>query len=539
MRFVGIRHRVKFAADGNPRPTQIVIAEGKKKPRAYDLRTEDDERDFLLGRFPIKFRDVTEEDKKEDFFERHLKMKKITREEALKIPASLHVFANGQDYIIKKVPEAYTGYQKDDIVLMLLGGSGDNFAYALSRRGEDIGAKVYRMPPAVFKSFVGPNRRDEDKDKDAFSLIELGQEDLSLFQLVEPRDRVLITVREEHKSMIEAMKARLACGQRLRQQVIGKVFCNEEGFYPEGSIEQMFDELKANDIVFNALYKEEMLREKRMIKALKKSDIYLEVFVPIKGCGPRIAARLLSSYIDVRRFLVEPDPMKMKKLYETSRSLEKLGCFEEDRDKVASRVAELGKAGERVNYYRELQLVRSWKRRNGKEDEAAYLDTAIQAHRERARLRRLALEAGMNKFKAYAGIQVVNGRLKRRRRGQVANWNNEARQAYFLIADQFNRQGEKTHWGLRLRHHKAEYRKKHPEPEIYLNDKGQERKRYTNGHIHKMAIWKTISDFAESLFERWVKIEKAHASKLSDDPVLDYGNAELQSLRELDESEVN
>ena len=36
-------------------------------------------------------------------------------------------------------------------------------------------------------------------------------------------------------------------------------------------------------------------------------------------------------------------------------------------------------------------------------------------------------------------------------------------------------------------------------------------KRYTKGHIHKMAIWRSLTRFVESLHREWWKLERSAA----------------------------
>ena len=57
-------------------------------------------------------------------------------------------------------------------------------------------------------------------------------------------------------------------------------------------------------------------------------------------------------------------------------------------------------------------------------------------------------------------------------------------------------------WGKKLREYKVKLREKHPEV-VEVGGK----KRYTDGHIHKMALWRTITKFAEWLYNEWWKLE--------------------------------
>lgn len=237
-RYVGIRHRVKMTATGESSPTQVVIRQDNQVIVRI-IETEEDELEFVL----------------------------------------------------KEV-------QKGDVFAMLLGGSGDYLAYALSRQAEKVGAIVLRIPPFEFA-----NRRENGvKDADAVFLSELVQNSPHLFYAVTNRDRDLISVREALFARQDAMKARMACEQRIRSRVIGQVFCRPDGLYPEGGIEKMYDAAKANDVILAALVKEEARRNSDLAKAVERLDVYQTIFKPIEGVGPRIAASIIGGVIDIRRF---------------------------------------------------------------------------------------------------------------------------------------------------------------------------------------------------------------------------------------------
>lgn len=276
-RIIGIRHRRKRTAQGEERPTQVVILE-EGESRQFILPDDTAELDFCLGRFPTSWRKLKEGEDPPEIFPPH------------------HRQTDREGNIVK-VPAGYDGLSQGDKVAMVLGGSGDRFAYALSRRADLIGAQVLRLPP-----FVLAERRKGEKEADAAELARLAKEKPELFYSTGPRDRNLIRIRECYRSLIEAMKARIACEQRLYQAAVGRIFCSEEGLYPEGSIELAFDQLKADDKILGALVAEEKERERELTKALARLDVYTEMFEKVEGVGPRIAARLIANIIDIRRF---------------------------------------------------------------------------------------------------------------------------------------------------------------------------------------------------------------------------------------------
>ena len=395
-RYIGIRHRVKQTADQESRPTQVVITEDGDNV-SYDLADETAELDWLLGRYPVEFRKVAEGEDLSEFLPHHVILDK--KDQPVRVPAE------------------FDGFRPVDTVAMTLGGSGDPLAYALSRRAKEIGAKVMRIPPAKLKEM---RTSDGDKNDDASLLSELIQSRHDLFYETGPRDRDLIMLRECLRARTDAMKARIGCEQRLRQHFIGMAFCNPDGRYPEGSVEKAFEERSASSAILKALTEEEEERWNDLKGAVEALDVYREIFAPIKGVGPRIAAGIIAGIGDIRRFPTDA------------------------------------------------------------------------------------------KLKAFCGVHVLpDGRMARRRGGEVANWNADVRQSLYLLGDQFNRRPD-TRWGQLLREYKAKIREKHPEKEVSESGKS----RYSDGHVHKMATWKTLSKFVEWLWREWWKLEQAHQQKL-------------------------
>lgn len=511
-RIVGIRHRVKQSVEGEARPTQLALLENGKI-ETYNLADDTAELDWVRGCYPIKFRKVEPEDELTKFAAHHIQWKKLKDDEKSENFPENHRRKDGNLWFIAaKVPEEYDGLRQGDTIAMVLGGSGDRLAYALSRRGEQIGATVLRIPTHALKAW-----REEKKDKDAITLANLAHSLPELFYPVKPRDRAQIALTVAWKLRIDSMKARIACEQRLRQQIIGEVFCSPDGFYDEGNIEKLYSEKKANDIIFQNLDAEEKKREKDLLAAIQEIGIFHKLFEDIAGAGPMIAARLIVKIIDIRRFWVEPDSKEMLELLRQAEELERLGKFKEDENKIFERVREITASGQKVNHYRLLQLVSSWKKKSGKTEEAEFLDKAIECRHKRAQLRRQAERKGANKFKKFCGVHVKNdGTFPRRRSGEKSAWPEETRQAVYLIGDQFNRRPN-SKWGAKLREFKLALRQRHPDTLCQTCgckwsdcDQPKTHKRiYSDSHIHKMATWRTLTRFIEWLYMKWTRIEKS------------------------------
>ncbi|TSC69654.1 MAG: hypothetical protein G01um101456_6 [Parcubacteria group bacterium Gr01-1014_56] len=409
-RIIGIRHRVKQTAEGEARPTQVVmLSEMGAVLGSYMLEDEQAEYDFLLGTFPTHFRPLQAgEDVASSIPDHYLKLRKVKKNEV--VPEGVQTRMIGRDlYRIEKVADRFDGLKKDDCVAMVLGGSGDYSALALARRGEEIGATVYRMPAAKLKML----RNEVTKDNDAELLARTFLATPTHFYEVRPRDREIIAVRVAFGARIDVMKARIACEQRLRQRFIGSIFCRPDGYFPEGDLEKQYDEAKANDAILLAMLAEEARRERELEKLVKATGVWQSVIGDIEGMGWAIASRVVSGVVDIRRF------------------------------------------------------------------------------------------SDKTKFKAFAGVHILlNGKFPRRRSGQLSNWNPDVRQALYLLGDQFNRRPG-SYWGQKLLANKAYFRRVHPEP--VADEKGV--KKYTNGHIHKMAIWRTLSQFVMWLYREWTRYE--------------------------------
>jgi len=410
-RIIGIRHRVKRTAEGESRPTQVVILQDGTVEGAtatFDLEGENDELDFVFGIHPVDFRPIKAEDKPLELSERHVKWRKVRKTDDLPaVPAHFMCKDSEGSYVATHIATAFEGLKAGDKVAMILGGSGGMLCYALATQAKKLGGTVFQTPPFVLKNYRG----DADKNDDAALLAKLLADGPELFYEVRLRDKKLILVREALRARVDAMKDRIACEQRLRQRVIGEVFAHPEAF-AGASIEKAFETRRASDVILTAVAAAEAKANRQLIGAVEDLDVYQKLFKPIEGVGPMIASRLISAIADIRRFSSDA------------------------------------------------------------------------------------------KLKAFCGVHILgDGRFARQRSGEVSNWNPDCRQALYLLGEQFNRRpGSK--WGAKLREVKASLRATHPEP-IEVEGK----KRYADGHIHKMAIWRTLTKFVESLYRDWWMLE--------------------------------
>lgn len=121
----------------------------------------------------------------------------------------------------------------------------------------------------------------------------------------------------------------------------------------------------------------------------------------------------------------------------------------------------------------------------------------------------------------------------RKRRGSVSKVS-PIRQAIFLLVDQANRRPD-SFWGKKLLENKAKLRERHPQPVMMPSadpktgkDKIDPRtgepvlvKCYTDGHIHKMAIWKTAEQICNHIYEEWWEIAREREARIKKGQILE------------------
>lgn len=363
------------------------------------------------------------------------------------------------------------GLRAGDTVITTLGGSGDRLSFAMSRVLLEVGGVLHRIPGYHLKNAKETPlfaALDESDRNDVTLLHSLWSGMARNFFECRIRDRETIRISELYRVFKDAQLERMKCANRLRARLVGALFLSEEGKYPEGKIEDWFDAQKANDPIFKVLEQEEKSAKATLEKAINATRI-ADIFSDVVGCGPVIVGGLVNSIGDIRRF-------------------------------------------------------------SGPEKLTSYM---------------LGLNSSFNE----------TGRFPRARRGERTNWNRTARQTLYQLADQFNRRPE-SEWGQKLLANKAFYRKQHPDTLIIEKNGTQETgrqfvllddevkcdceyfiaqglsvcrkkggkysivvgavgeeirgtQRFYDGHIHRMAIWKTLREFVHFLYGAWTELEKA------------------------------
>jgi len=257
-RIVAIRHRMKALASGEVNPTEILI------------------RDLATGSEQI--------------------LKFLSQDEEL-------LFLHGQYQAEKDGP--LIGLHAGDLVATMLGGSGDAFVFALAGHYLKQDVTFIRTPSFRIRDY----RPDpDDSSQDVYVIADMAQADEEDFYPITEKDLQFIFITQAWPAYERAMKARMAYTQRLAKISHDEAYVLASDIAPREVFDKKGKRKGVTDAGLEALEKEESLRLHALEHALGELDIYRDIFEPIEGIGPKLAGRLISAIIDIRRF---PDEAKL------------------------------------------------------------------------------------------------------------------------------------------------------------------------------------------------------------------------------------
>ncbi|MDP2587398.1 MAG: hypothetical protein Q8P33_01315 [bacterium] len=451
MRYIGIRYRIKQTAKKEARPTQVAILDEQGKVRRYDLETEQAEYDWLRGRYPTKYR-VSQAGEDISLIPQH---QIIWKRAKAGVNLEEHISRQNPetkktDVQIARIPIEWDGYQAEDQVGLVLSGSANPLAYALSRRGERIGAAAYRLNSKTLSEHRSaklgldnqptPLTDKTSKDDDSLIVAELLRDNMDLFYPVTPRERDMIDLVEKYRSRQIIQHERIKCEQRIRHNMKNRLYLDPDGDYPERELEVLYGEHRANNKIFKAHSDEEKAREKELAAAIKKYDVYQVLFKNLTGVGVMIATRILVAVKDVRLFATK----------------HKLKAY------LGAHVMRGGKYGDRP---RSVQFPR---RRKG-----AHANWHADGRQ---------------------GLYLLAEQCNRR---PGSHWGQRllANKAHFRAVHPEPIEVEE-----------AVVRFDNGQPVV--TKKSRVRTLWTNGHVHNSAKWRTITQFVETLWRDWTYLEK-------------------------------
>ncbi len=271
-RILGLMPRIKSKKDGTPSPTTVAnFSEGAYRA-LLQIDDEQAEYDYVWGCHPIAMRPVVQGEDLSGFQPHH-----IVREKKTDIPL--------------EVPTTYDGLTKGDVIIVPFGGSGGYLSFALSRRAEDIGATALRITPFLLKeireAWIG------EKPDNATLLVELARTRPEVLQIYRPEDRNIIMVAQCFRMRMFAQDYRKRMEQRMWQLHIGEIFCRKGGTQFPGALKEDFDKRILKLLPFRFWRTEETRSDKRLEQALQRIPFYTEVLSQVEGIGSRIAGGII------------------------------------------------------------------------------------------------------------------------------------------------------------------------------------------------------------------------------------------------------
>ncbi len=362
--------------------------------------------------------------------------------------------SKAKDAEVTHVPADFDGLRANDTVVLMFGGSGDYLAFGICTQADVVGATVKRIAPFHLAQMRG----ERSKDDDASLLVEMYYTSPDRFSSVRPRDKAITLARVTVRRFLEVQRERIAAGNRFRQAFYGRAF-TLANLDPSIDITEACNRAEKKDAGMCKLEADEKSAIAAVTSALRGCDVYQALFDPIEGVGPSIGGRIITAIGDVSRF---PTKYKLRK---------------------------------------------------------------------------------------FCGVAVGNdGTFLRRRKGQTSNWNPQARQGLWHLGDQMNRRPGSV-WGTRLISNLEKMRTKHPHPVVVVSTgdhKGEypldgviARRvgtaskyelavgdawvkisgitRYGPLHLRKQALWRTLTDFTDWVYDQWWNIEEGKPVIEADD----------------------
>lgn len=292
----------------------------------------------------------------------------------------------------------------------------------------------------------------------------------------------------------------------------------EEGGVPD--FEDVFEFTTRNNTAWRALMNEEKRIENEILQAMEASRVG-RVLLGVKGIGPAIGGGIIGLIRDTRRFEVGMSE-ELREMSETRDELLKDAEYAEIKALMAEMNPDLVDKKKTTGFQR---LVNA---------RAFCLDPAGLDDAERAALIQHAIDltvaigkhdpprAAKARLRSYAGCAPHGGEFFRSRRKkdgeEYKSCNRELRQRLYQLGSgwvkRYKNPPEGWVWAERLNQNIVSYREKHPEPVEVENKSGRKVTRYSDGHIIKMAMWKTLSEFLDWLYDTWSEMQREEGQQL-------------------------
>jgi hypothetical protein len=183
--------------------------------------------------------------------------------------------------------------QPGDTIVTMIGGPGGHLWFALTQQCARVGGKS-RFVRVLPQHVTGTS--DENR---LTTLIQLAESRPDLLLPVSAKDLIIINLQLAWDMRMGTTKERISRTHRLQS------FGRRQGFITN---QPALDALDL-DPIYTMLKQEEAAHDEAVAELLKKLPEW-EIFEEVPGCGPAIAAGLITAIVDIRRF---PTPSKLKK----------------------------------------------------------------------------------------------------------------------------------------------------------------------------------------------------------------------------------
>jgi hypothetical protein len=284
-----------------------------EKPREFTLNSLDDTRLFIRGIFPATWRklDPTEE-VPDGIIPLHRRYRERKRDEPYEEFSARHpsqlTYATKcggvkvVTEILTHVADELVGVESGDVVASILGSTGGLVLAGLIHRIPE-GITIKGITVFTFIGRFGDEFPEEKRAKAIASLLVLtAGEDGDVFHPILGNDLSLIKMSSALDQFTETQRARIAQGNRVFAATRASTFTDRALFMSNHSIETMAEQAIENDETHILLVGEEGRLKKVLAGLLEEIPIYVALRKRVKGAAVSILAPIIATTLYISRF---------------------------------------------------------------------------------------------------------------------------------------------------------------------------------------------------------------------------------------------
>lgn len=188
-----------------------------------------------------------------------------------------------------------------DVLYLEMGGLAEDAALGAYRRG----VRVLRIPPVLLKKHEKEMAGNGDEKSARHHTIRaVAEKSPELFYELVPADTGVIEVSILARDWQGTMRDRIRAGNRRYRRFYRRVILNPAQFadLTKAELKKKAQEWVESDAGWKAIASEEEECKAELASAVKRLSLYKEVFEPIEGVGPGVAARFIMAIGRMDRF---------------------------------------------------------------------------------------------------------------------------------------------------------------------------------------------------------------------------------------------